>query len=112
MARSAVFVVRLARASLTPVTVAYTTKPGTAVSPSDFTAVSGTLTFAAGQTSAQIVVPVRNDIAGSVEEQFTVELSSPTNAALNKRLGVGILPGRAVDSQPHISIDNPTVPSA
>lgn len=62
MARSAVFLVRLSRSSPLPVTVAYTTTPGTAVPPGDFTPTSGTITFAPGQTSAQIVVPIREDV--------------------------------------------------
>lgn len=112
MARSAVFLVRLSRASALPITVAFVTAPGTAVPPGDFTPTSGTITFAPGQTSAQIVVAIRDDVPGATEEQFTVELSSPVNASLNRRSGVGVIPGRAIDEQPYITIDNPTVPSA
>ncbi len=112
MARSAVFGVRLSRASAVEVRVDWQTKPGTATTPDDYWNLSGTLIFDPGKTSAQIVIPVRVDVAGVPEEYFTVELSNPYNASLNKRSGRAVLPGRAVDSQPHISIDNPTVPSA
>src|SRR5262249_43637288 len=44
-----------------PVTVSYSTSNGTAASGSDYAARSGTLTFAPGQTSQVISVPVYGD---------------------------------------------------
>lgn len=111
MSRSAVFLVRLSKVSKNTVSINFTTVPGTAVSPSDFTAVSGTITFAPGQTVAQIIVPVRNNIPGWSEERFTIALSNPVNANLRTAIGECIMPGVPVDSQPVISIDNITVPS-
>ncbi|WP_036289540.1 Calx-beta domain-containing protein [Methylosinus sp. PW1] len=112
MARTAIFRVYLSRPSVETITVGYTTVPGSAVSPSDFTPVSGTLSFSPGQTVAQIAVPVRNDIPGSAEEKFSVALSSPTKATIQRDTAFCTLPGAAIDSQPVAYIDNITVPSA
>ena len=111
MSRSAVFLVKLSKVSKLPVSINFATVAGTAVAPSDFTSVSGTITFAPGQTIAQVIVPVRNNIPGWSEESFKLVLSNPANANLRNAIGECVLPGVPVDSQPVISIDNITVPS-
>jgi subtilisin-like proprotein convertase family protein len=78
-----VFTVTLSAASSTPVTVAYTTADGTAtVADNDYKATSGTLTFAPGVTSQQIIVPVVQDSKVEGDETFFVNLSSPTGATI------------------------------
>ena len=52
------FAVTLGRAGPGTVTVAYATADGTATAGSDYTAASGTLSFAAGETSKTVSVPV------------------------------------------------------
>ncbi|MCW2275144.1 hypothetical protein GJ654_10440 [Rhodoblastus acidophilus] len=111
MSRSAVFVVTLSKASTQTVTVAYTTAPGTAVAPSDFTAESGTLTFLPGQTTKQIMVPVRDTLPGTVDEEFTVVLSAPTNATLATSSAPCTIPGEDALSGPVVSINNVSVPN-
>ena len=54
----AVFAVTLSAASQDTITVDYTTQDGTAQAGTDYQAESGTLTFAPGQTTATIGVPV------------------------------------------------------
>ncbi|PRC53181.1 hypothetical protein C6A85_55140, partial [Mycobacterium sp. ITM-2017-0098] len=54
--KNIVFTVTLDKADTAPVSVAYATSNGTATAGSDFTAKSGTVTFAAGVTSQQISV--------------------------------------------------------
>ncbi|MBV8856050.1 MAG: S8 family serine peptidase [Acidobacteria bacterium] len=60
-----------------PVTVDYTTVDGTASSRSDYTKAIGTITFAAGQTSATIPVLISEDSYVEGTEAFTIALSNP-----------------------------------
>ncbi|WP_392535477.1 beta strand repeat-containing protein [Nostoc sp. C117] len=83
----AVLTVSLSNASSQPVTVNYTTAPGTATANADYTSRNGTLTFAANTTTATIAVPILNDNLSEANETFSVNLSSPTNAALQKATG-------------------------
>lgn len=111
MSRSAVFIVRLSRASSLPITMNYQTAPGTAVSPSDFTSKSGQIQFSSGETIKQIIIPVRDDIPGGIEEQFTLNISNAVNANISDSEGVCVLPGTPVNTQPVVNITNITVAS-
>ena len=72
------------------VTVAYTTAGITATEGSDFGPASGSLTFAPGQTEAELTVPILGDDGpGEGPELFEVRLSDLTNAVLDPELGVG-----------------------
>jgi hypothetical protein len=63
-------------------TVDYNTTPGTA-SNADFTPVSGTLTWASGDSAPKsFLVPIANDGIAEPAESFTVNLSNPTGAVL------------------------------
>jgi hypothetical protein len=84
---SAVFTVSLSAVASTPVTVRYATgsTPGnkwSATAGQDYTAASGILTFAAGQTTQQFSVNVIGDTTAEVDETFAVTLSSPSGAQL------------------------------
>ena len=70
--------VSLSSAAVGGETVAWATSNGTASAGSDYTAASGTLTFAAGATSATFTVTVLGDTAIEPDETFVVTLSSPT----------------------------------
>ena len=61
-----------------PITVTYATTNGTATAGSDYTAANGTLTFATGETSKSVQVPVTADCATEANETFTLNLSAPT----------------------------------
>ena len=74
--------VRLSRASDQVVTVSYATADGTATSPADYTAASGTVTFAPGETTKTIAVSIVGDAVDEPDETFTVNLSSPGNATI------------------------------
>lgn len=63
------------------VTVDYATGGGTATAGSDYTATSGTLTFADGEASKTVSVPVTNDTADEPAETFVVTLTNPTGGA-------------------------------
>lgn len=73
------------------VTVAYATADGTAMAGADYQPVSGTLTFAPGQTSQSIYVQTINDMAIEPNETFFVNLSNPTNATLADGQAVGTI---------------------
>jgi Domain of unknown function (DUF4394)/Calx-beta domain len=62
-------------------TVNYATADGSAAAGADYTAVSGTLEFGEGQTTATIEVPLTADAAHEPDETFTVTLSNPTPSA-------------------------------
>ncbi len=97
-----VFTVTLSTASTQPVTVAYATGTGTATAGSDYQAASGTLTFAPGETSKTITVPVIGDRLPEPNETFSVNLSSPTNATIADGQGVGTI----LDDEPRITISD------
>ena len=54
---------------------------GDTASASDFTAASGSLTFAAGDASESFTVPITNDAMDEPNETFTVRLSGPNVAS-------------------------------
>ncbi len=71
------FAVTLSRASTSQVMVDYATSDGTATAGSDYTATSGTLAFAVGETEKTVSVPVLDDSIDEGEETFTLTLSNP-----------------------------------
>jgi YVTN family beta-propeller protein len=81
------FTVTLSAASGVAATVDYATSDGTAQAPGDYTATTGSLTFAPGETSKTITVPVNGDTSSEPDETFTVNLTNPRGAIIN--LGTG-----------------------
>lgn len=75
-------VLSLSRASGYDITVDYATADGTATSPADYGAVSGTATIQAGAPSTTVTVPIVNDALMEPDETFTLELSNALNAVL------------------------------
>lgn len=80
----AVFTVTLSEPCEMTITVDYETVtiPWSAIDGEDYEARSGTLTFAPGEMTKTIAVPVIGDTIYDPGEYFKVILSSPTNAAL------------------------------
>ena len=71
-------------------TVDFAISSGTATSGTDFTAGSGTLSFAAGETSKSIVVSISNDSTFETAETFSVTLSNASGGAtISDALGSG-----------------------
>ena len=81
-AGTATITATLSAPSSTPVTVNYATSNGTAIAPGDYTATSGSLTFAAGETSKTFPVAIFNDALDEVDEVINLTLSTPGNATL------------------------------
>jgi len=87
----AAFTVSLSRAATAPITVRYATANGTATAGSDYNALSGTLTFAAGQTARLVTIPVRGDTTVESDEAFYVDLAAASGATLSKARGTGTI---------------------
>ncbi len=95
------FTVTLSKASTTPVTVNYATANSTATAGSDYTAATGTVTFAAGETAKTVNVAVIGDTTPEPTETFTVTLSTPAGATLARAAATGTI----------IDDDNPAGPA-
>jgi Calx-beta domain len=73
----------------TSVTVTFDTADGTAVAPADYTAVRALkVTIPAGQTSAPVPVPIRDDELKEPAEYFTATISSPSAGVIVDGLAV------------------------
>ena len=88
---SLAFAVTLSRAASSTVTVDYASANGTATAGSDYTATSGTLTFAAGETQKTVPVPVLDDAIDDDGETLTLTLSNPNGAWLADATGIGTI---------------------
>ncbi|NDC63862.1 MAG: hypothetical protein EBZ59_07765, partial [Planctomycetia bacterium] len=72
------FTVRLTAGALLPVTLRYATQDGTATAGTDYTATSGTLTFAPGEYAKTVSVPILGDRIAETDETFKLLLSNPS----------------------------------
>ena len=104
---TATFRVTLSAASGQTVTVNWATADDMAVQPADYTASSGLLTFAPGDTTKTFGVTVKGDIIAELHETFRVVLTSPSNAVLADPQGLGTI----TDDEllPVIDIDEPSI---
>jgi hypothetical protein len=82
------------------VSVNYATADGAATAGSDYWAVSGRLTFAPGETTKTISVPVYGDRLSEPNETFFVNLSGAQRARIGDGTGVVTI----IDDEPRISI--------
>jgi hypothetical protein len=85
------FPVTLSSPASVPVTVGYATHDGTAQAGSDYSAASGSLTFATGETAKPIQVEVAGDTDIEADETFSVVLSGATNATIADGEGIGTI---------------------
>jgi beta-glucanase (GH16 family) len=85
------FVIDVNPVNTNEIKVNYTTKNGTAVSGTDYTAVSGTLTIPAKQYTGYIDVVVSADSLRQDDQTFTLEFSSPVNATLSDTNATGTI---------------------
>ena len=81
--------VTLSEDSTEPVTVGYSLVAGSATAGADFTGGSGTLTFAPGETTKPVIVPILNDAADEPDETFSLVLSDPSSALLGRHRAGG-----------------------
>jgi hypothetical protein len=67
----------------------FATADGSATSPEDFTAVSGTAEIPPGSTTTEISVPIKGDTLAELDETLRLELSNPVNATIADAEGTG-----------------------
>ncbi len=94
-----------------PVTVSYATSDGTASAGSDYTAASGTLAFAAGETSKTLTIPIADDAVREASETMDLTLTSPDNTAAFGSIGPTVLTIADNDgglTPPTVTITSPT----
>ena len=89
--QTVVFTIRLSSAASETVRVAYTLAAGSASSPNDFNAASGTLSFSPGQTSKTVSVTVKADVLDEPDETFSLNLSNPSGATIADATGIGTI---------------------
>ena len=104
----ATFTVSLDAPAAAAVTVDYATADGTADRAGATTlAASGTLTFAAGQTTKTVTVLGQRRPLDEANETFFVNLSNPANATIADGQGIGTITDD--DPPPTISVNDVTV---
>lgn len=104
------FNVTLSAPSALPITVVYSTSDGTATTSAaaaggaDYTLSASVLTFAPGDTTKQVLVPIHGDSTDEADETFTLTLSAPGNATLGKATATGTITND--DALPAITLDD------
>ena len=84
------------------------TSNATATAGSDYTATSGTLTFAAGETVKTVVVDLTNDAVAEGLERFNLNLSNASGATILDGQGVAVIGANdaVAVAQPRISVSD------
>ena len=102
-----VFTVTRSGKTNSPSTISFTTSSGSATQGDDFAPISGTLNFAAKQTSENIVIPVNGDTAVEDDETFYVDLTIIDNGQFGTSRGAGtIVNDDTASVLPSLAIDN------
>ncbi|MGH8526447.1 MAG: Calx-beta domain-containing protein, partial [Gammaproteobacteria bacterium] len=88
---NASFQVVLSAPSGKVVTIDFATADGTAAAPGDYTSASATLTFAPGETSKTVAVPINSDAVDENDEAFTMTLANAANATIARGQAIGTI---------------------
>ncbi len=86
-----VFTVSLSKVWVDPVTVDFDTADGSAVEDSDYLGLTGQVSFAPGDTSETISVPLIGDEVPENNETLTVTLSNPSGATIGDGTATGTI---------------------
>ncbi len=103
---NATFTVTLSEVSGRPVSINFATADGTAKQPDDYNALTGTVTFAPGQTSRTIAIGVKGDTIAEPNETFRVNLSGAVGANIANNQGIGTITND--DAAPLLFEDEPS----
>ena len=102
--------VTLSNSSELPISVEYQSDNGTAIAGEDYTAISGTLTFAPGETQASISLTAIEDGLDEDDKDLNIVFTNPINAELSRSsISVTILDN---DDAPSVSAGSPIVNEA
>ncbi|HEX3219019.1 MAG TPA: Calx-beta domain-containing protein [Candidatus Limnocylindria bacterium] len=71
--------------------VRYATVDGSATSPADFVARTGTLKFAGGHRRNKVAITIVGDTLDEANERFFVRLSNPSGATISNAVGTGTI---------------------
>ncbi|MDE2676430.1 MAG: hypothetical protein OXI76_00835 [Gemmatimonadota bacterium] len=104
------FVVTLDPVATTSVTVDYATSDGSATAGADYTSTNGTLTFAIGDATKTVLVPIADDASDEENETLSLTLSNPTNATLSDATATGTINDN--DEAPPLTATFENVPSS
>ena len=112
-AGSVALTVSLSNSASTPIQIDYSTADDTAVQTEDYSLISGTLTFAPGEVTKTIIVPITDDYQAEEQEQFFVNLSNlqtsiPDSSIQKSKSVITILD----NDQYYLTIDDQTVNEA
>ena len=81
----------LSEKAVDPAGVSYQLVNGSATAGADYTALSGTISFAPGDTAYTIQVPVYGDLLPEADETFALQLSGPFSAVLDRGVATGTI---------------------
>lgn len=102
------FVVTLADVPLEAVSVDYFLKDGSGASPADWgPKAAGTLNFAAGDQSQDVVIPITEDALDEANETFFIVLENAVNATITDSEGKGTITDN--DDPPALTVANETI---
>ena len=108
--RQAIFDVSLSRPAPEAFDVPFNTLDGSATAGEDYEATSGTLSFAVGQTSASVSVPIFGDTDIEPTELFTLAFETPEIVAATSIGSAEVLDDDAGgETQPTVSVSGSTV---
>ena len=88
--KTAQFTISLSGATVQPITVNYLTEDGTASAGADYTTVNGSLSFAPGELTKTVNVPITSDLTFENNEILALRVSSAVNAVAGKA-GIGTI---------------------
>ncbi|WP_374562874.1 beta strand repeat-containing protein [Ideonella sp.] len=107
------FVVSLSAPSTQAVSVSYSNSNVTALNGSDYQALSGTLTFAPGQTTQTVRIPVLDNATQEASEYLTLNLFSAVNGSIVRQAGWGtIVDNDAPSGTPVVRVGDQVVDEA
>ena len=85
------FTLNLNQPSTQAISVNYNTSNLTALAGSDYTATSGTITFAVGETTKTITIAILGDTTAEATETFALNLTNAINATIAKATGTATI---------------------